>query len=287
MGVRILALLALMAGATYAAEVQTARGPMDVAEAPKKVVVFDLAALDTLQALGVEVAGIPRPLYLPYLQAGDAAPVGTLFEPDMEALAALQPDLIIAGGRSAKVVPDLARLAPTVDMTISDALTDGQARLHDYGVLFGKEEVAAALQTTLQGKLETVRDAARGRALIVMTNGPKVSVFGKAGRFGWLYDLGFEQADPGLAEANHGEAVSFEYLHRMDPDVMIVLDRLAAIGQEGASAQETLDNPLVHGTKAWKSGQMIYLSAGPLYVATGGVQSLGITLDEMLAALSR
>lgn len=62
--------------------------------------VYDLAAFDSLTALGVTPQGLVRPVYLPYLEEAAAGTevIGSLFEPDCEALFALNPDLIIAGG---------------------------------------------------------------------------------------------------------------------------------------------------------------------------------------------
>ncbi|MFN3209329.1 MAG: ABC transporter substrate-binding protein [Roseovarius sp.] len=134
--------LCLAAGPAGAQDVtvETYRGPVTVAETPETVAVYDMAALDTLEALGVAVAGTISNVYLDYLEdaAEGAARIGTLFEPDMEAVYALQPDLIIAGGRSYEKVPDLARIAPTIDMTIQDdTFATGLKRLEAYGAIFG------------------------------------------------------------------------------------------------------------------------------------------------------
>ncbi|MFC6589049.1 hypothetical protein ACFQDZ_19060 [Sulfitobacter pacificus] len=81
-------------------EIETYRGPVDIPQDIGKIAVFDLSAFDTLTALNVEVDGLVSPVYLPYLEqaAVGTTPVGSLFEPDYEAVFALQPDLIIAGG---------------------------------------------------------------------------------------------------------------------------------------------------------------------------------------------
>jgi len=228
---------------------------------------------------------------MPHLEAAaeGTAPIGSLFEPDFEAVFALDPDLIIAGGRSSSQVDELARIAPTVDMTLSeDTVASGLARLRSYGTLFDKTDEADALASTFEAKLAQVRAAAadHGNALIVMTNGPKVSAYGKGGRFGWLHDaIGLPEAVDSVEQSNHGEAISFEFIREADPDILLVIDRLAAIGQDGDSARQTLDNALVHETTAWKTGRVIYLSPGPLYIAGGGIQSMNITLDEILAGL--
>jgi iron complex transport system substrate-binding protein len=83
----------------------------------------------------------------------------------------------------------------------------------------------------------------------------------------------------------HGDAISFEFIAEVDPDWLIVVDRGAATGAEGPSAAETLNNPLVAGTKAAKAGQVVMLNAADLYIAGGGYQALMENLAELLAAL--
>ena len=270
--------------------VETIRGPVEVQTNPETIAVFDLAALDSLDALGLTTDGVVTPLYLDYLAdaAEGAEIVGTLFEPDYEAIAALAPDLIIAGGRSYEAVPQLAKLAPTIDMTIwEDPVNQALARLDAYGAIFGKEAEAAELRAGFETKLEAARAAAadEGKALIVMTNGPKVSAYGAAGRFGWLHsELGLPEVMENVEQATHGEAISFEFIKEANPDVLIVVDRLAAIGQDGESAQATLDNALVHDTNAWKTGKVIYIDSAALYIAGGGIQSMNRILDQFLDA---
>ncbi|MDE1082329.1 iron ABC transporter substrate-binding protein, partial [Klebsiella pneumoniae] len=54
---------------------------------------------------------------------------------------------------------------------------------------------------------------------------------------------------------------------------LFVLDRGAAIGQEGESAKDVLNNPLIAETNAWKKGQVVYLIPEN-YLAAGGAQQL-------------
>ncbi|WP_299927053.1 siderophore ABC transporter substrate-binding protein [uncultured Pelagimonas sp.] len=272
--------------------IETYAGMADVPLSPEKIAVFDVAALDTLAALNVSPDGVVGPIFVTYLddaKAG-ASPIGSLFEPDFEAVAALAPDLIIAGGRSSKVAPDLAKIAPTVDMTIwEDTVGQGLARLDAYGKIFGREAEAQALADAFNAKLDATKAsvADQGTALIVMTNGPKVSAYGSGGRFGWLHTaLNLPEAVSEVEKTTHGEAISFEFIRDANPDILIVVDRLAAIGREGERAAATLDNELVHQTKAWENGRVIYLDSGPLYIAGGGIQSMTQTLDQISAALA-
>ncbi|WP_068118940.1 siderophore ABC transporter substrate-binding protein [Pseudoruegeria marinistellae] len=289
---------ALVAGAVFvtashAAEltIDTAKGPESVPATPARIAVFDIAAIDTLSALGVPIVGIPQPYYVAYLDdvAKSATPIGTLFEPDFEALANLEPDLIVAGGRSSSQVDALARIAPTVDMTIwgDDHISQALSRLDAYGKLMDLEEKAAELKADFEQKLATARAAieGKGNALIILTNGPKISAYGAGSRFGWIHnELALPEAKEGVDAQTHGEAISFEFIAEVNPDWLIVIDRGAAIGAEGESAAETLDNELVRETQAWKNGHVVFVDAGRIYVAGGGIQAVSGTLDELIAA---
>lgn len=286
-GMSLFAAPAAMAGEI---RIQTAQGEVATAQNPSSVAALDVAAIDTLTALGVTLVGVPDKLFVDYLGNLGAATVGTLFEPNMETLANLAPDLIIAGGRSAAKVQALSKIAPTIDMTVGeDTIADARKAIATYGELFSKQDKAAELTVALDAQLAAAKTAAagKGKALILMTNGPKVSAYGRGSRFGWLHTaLDLPEAFANLTPEVHGDAVSFEFIAEVNPDWLIVVDRSVAIG-EASSAQTTLDNPLVAGTTAAKKGQIVYLSAAPLYIAGGGYTSLSTTLAEMTAAFSK
>lgn len=101
--------------------VEHARGTATVPDAPQRVVVLEPLELDTAVALGVtpvgaavasNTAGIPA-----YLGVDGVEPVGTVPEPDIEAIAALEPDLILGTeSRHSKLYEQLDSIAPTVFM---------------------------------------------------------------------------------------------------------------------------------------------------------------------------
>ncbi|MCD0421835.1 siderophore ABC transporter substrate-binding protein [Rubrivivax sp. JA1024] len=292
--IRMIAMLAAFAlpapASAETIEIQTAQGMVRVQAKPSRVAVFDMAALDTLDLLGVKAAGVPDRVFLPELKSAAAGGevVGTLFEPNLEALSALDPDLIILGGRSSPKAKFTSRIAPTIDMTIDgqELVRDAEARLQAYGRLFGREQTAEQEKQKFNAAIVAARDAAKGkgRALIVMTNGPKISAFGLGSRFGWIHStLQIEPAVTTMAPSIHGEAVSFEFVRKADPDWLIVVDRAMAIGAGDNRARATLDNELVRDTKAWKSGRVIYLPSADLYIAGGGIQAM----TRVLAALTR
>lgn len=274
--------------------IPTARGEVTLQSSPKKIAVFDTGSLDTLQALGVKVDATPDAVKaLSYLEPtfAQSQKVGTLFEPNLEALNALQPDLIIVGTRSAKKFDDVKALAPTIDLTDNgDKLIEsGLTRIDSFGKLFDKEADAAKLKGELETLFNQTKAAVKGKGngLIVLVNGGKISAFGSGYRLSWIHnDLGMPMADETIKSAGHGQPISFEFIQKLNPDWLFVLDRIAAVGEEGQSAKEVLDNDLVRQTKAWKNGQVVYLSSAS-YLAPGGVEQIKQDLTTIKTAFEK
>lgn len=285
-----------VATSVQASDVQltTPSGVVSVPQHPERVLSFDISVLDTLTALDVSVVGLVDPIYIPALESlndGTKPNIGTLFEPNFEQVFALKPDLIITGPRTMQQVDALAKIAPTVDMSpfSDDIETVVKTQTTELGALFGKQDKAAELIDQLHTSLEELRGltAGAGKGLIVMTNGPKISVFGPGSRFGWVHEtFGVEPLFEEVEAQTHGEAISFEFLHDANPDWMIIFDRTRATQSDGPIANETLDNELVAQTTAMQKGQVIYVHPADFYIATNGVRSLQDTVDQFIAAYS-
>ena len=264
-------------------KVQTAHGEAVVPQNPERVAVYDLGAVDTLSKLGVKIGASVDSQNLAYLDVPlkDAVKAGTLFEPNYEALNAYNPQLIVIGSRMAKdkVSDELAKLAPTIDMTAqTDNMKESaKARIDAYGRIFGKQAEADALKAEIDKTFADAKAAAqgKGKGLVILVNAGKLSAFGPDSRLGgWIHrDIGVPAADEAIKEGSHGQPVSFEYIKEKNPDWLFVLDRSAAIGEEGQAAREVLNNPLVAQSTAWKKGQVVYLPP-ETYLAAGGAQEL-------------
>ena len=289
--------IAIMSGPAVAQEirVQHAQGETVLPRRPATVFTFDLAALDTLDALRVDVAGVPGSNIPDYLgrYRGDAyLKIGSLFEPDFEAIAAAGPDLIIVAGRSSPKYAELSRIAPTIDLTVApEAYLEGaKANAALLGRIFGKEAEAAdriaGLDASIAAVGETVQET--DDVLVIMTSGGKVTAYGPGSRFGWIYDrLGMHPAAKEVTAATHGEAISFEYLLDTNPEWLFVIDRDSAIGNAGASAAGTLDNELVAATKAARNGRIVYVDTVRWYLVGPGIAAIKTVVDEIGAALQK
>lgn len=275
--------------------VKHAQGETTLPDTPKKVLVFDMASLDTLDALGVEVTGVPggsKPETLKKYEGDQYLKIGTLFEPDYEAVNAAEPDLIIVGGRSAPKYAELSKIAPTIDMTVApDHFLDHmRANVETLAKIFGKEELAKEKLAKLDESIATLKEktANAGRVLTILTTGGRISAHGRGGRFTILYDdFGMTPAAEGLDVGTHGQSISNEFILENNPDWLLVVDRDAAIGQQGEAAQQVLDNDLVRQTNAWKNGHVVYLNPGNWYIIGAGLNAVQSDVDELLAAFSK
>ena len=101
--------------------VEHAMGSTEIPERPERVVVLDTGELDSVVALDVTPVGAVTTDvatgFLSYLQepAEGVAEVGTIGEPNLEAIAAARPDLILSNEvRHEALYDELAQIAPTV-----------------------------------------------------------------------------------------------------------------------------------------------------------------------------
>ncbi|WP_069817305.1 ABC transporter substrate-binding protein [Streptomyces sp. TP-A0874] len=109
-------------GAKAQRTVKTAMGDVRVSEAPRRVVVLDTAELDSAITLGVKPVGATNAGtssgFLSYLDEDEVSGVknvGTIGSPNLEAINALKPDLILSSKvRDEKNYKNLSQIAPTV-----------------------------------------------------------------------------------------------------------------------------------------------------------------------------
>ncbi|GMA21343.1 ABC transporter substrate-binding protein [Arsenicicoccus piscis] len=256
---------------------------------PKTVVATDWSVIRTLTDLGVEVDAVPKAssaLPADLASYEKATQVGTLFEPDYEAIAAMNPDLVIVGSRSGtpEVVKELEKFAPAViDMSVrskkpADTFTLTSERVTQLGSIFGKEQRAKDLMDSVASDVATVKKSASGSgktAMVVQVSDGTVSAYGPGSRFGTVYqDFGYKPTGAPLDDkGGHGEEISQEFFVQHNPGVLFVLDRAKVVGQKQAPALDVLNNGLVGTTDAAKSKKIVEIDGFSWYVATSAPSS--------------
>lgn len=141
--------------------IEHSRGELEVPADPQRVVVLEPVALDTTVALGVtpvgttvlsEDTGVPEYILA---EAGEIASVGTVVEPNLEAIAAAEPDLIIGTeSRLADLYDEFAAIAPTVFLANhADPWKDNVAIIAE---ALGREDTAVDLLDDYQARCDEI-----------------------------------------------------------------------------------------------------------------------------------
>lgn len=140
-----------------------ARGVTQVPADPQRVVVLEPVQLDTVVALGLrpvgtavlsEAAGVPA-----YLgeEAATIETVGTIVEPSLERIAALDPDLVLGTEtRHSELYDELSAIAPTVFMPSQADPWPDNVRL--VGRALGAEPEAQALLDRYQARCAEIAE---------------------------------------------------------------------------------------------------------------------------------
>jgi iron complex transport system substrate-binding protein len=121
----------------------------------------------------------------------------------------------------------------------------------------------------------------------VLTSGGELSAYGAGSRFGIIHDvLGVPTAADVSLEGSHGQAVSFEYIKEVNPDILYVINRDSAVGSQAAAANPVLDNELVRSTNAARNNKIIDLDPMGWYVVGYGLNNVKAMVDAVAESVA-
>lgn len=265
------------------------------AYANERIASFDLGSLDTLAELDAQdqVVGLPKqslPTYLSEYKDSTYADLGGLRSPDFDAISQSDPTLILYTGRQGEWEAELADIAilRNVGLQGEDYLAAFDANVRQLGREVGAEERAEQALEALHTHIETQRDAI-DRATRVLT------VTHNDGNLGLnthpvIHDvLGIEMLEmPDSVESiTRGNRVftplTLDAIGEIHPDVLLVVDRSAAIGETPADT-DTLQLALTDAGAL--NTRMVILTPELWYLSGGGLQSLALQVEEVATALS-
>ncbi|WP_229398050.1 ABC transporter substrate-binding protein [Micromonospora okii] len=260
-------------------EITHAMGTTKVPADPKRIVVLDTDKIDTALSLGVTPVGAATageakgwPTYFGAEKLAGIKEVGVLTEPDVEAINALKPDLILGSKfRQEKFYDELAAIAPTV-FTEKVGITWKENLLLD-GKALGKEQQARDLLATYEKRARDfgakLGDAAQRKISIVRFMPGLIRVYGPDSFSGIVVgDTGLgrpERQQLAGKEDKRMDAVSPERVNEVDGDVIFV----TAYGEKAAAEQAN-----VTGGTLWKG--LSAVKAGKTYVVSDEVWMTGI-----------
>ncbi|NAZ85366.1 ABC transporter substrate-binding protein [Kineococcus indalonis] len=249
------------ASGAFPVTVEHKLGSTEVAAAPERVVTVGYNEQDFVLALGVTPVGTRktlsydsarRPWAQDLLPEGGIPEVGEA-ELNLEAIAALQPDLIIGAYSYMEqdLYDQLSAIAPTIadaPGATPEAAATWQEELRVVGRALGRGEQAAALTEQVETDFQDAVDAHPGFAgktvTVALIIGGQYYLLGAADPRGKFFqDLGFE------GNPTEGE-LSAEQTSVMDTDVLVVL---------GADAQTFAANGAAAALAVVTEGRTVYM----------------------------
>lgn len=267
------------------------QGETTIPAAPERVVVLDTGELDTVAALGIEPVGAVRaPVesgFLEYLsdETRKTALVGTISEPDLEAIAGLRPDLILSSTlRHEDIYDELSAIAPTVFSEAVGVVWKDNLLLH--AAALGREEQAQHLLDEYEA-----RAAALGASLAADGALPTVSMVRFLPGSTRLYQkasfIGTVLEDVGLPRPESQDVddfaleVSPEQVELMDGDVIFH----TTYGPDDESTQpEIVGSDLWQSLSAVRSGD-VHEVADDHWMLGIGIRAATLVLDDLEAVL--
>ncbi|WP_437921099.1 siderophore ABC transporter substrate-binding protein [Sphingobacterium sp. LRF_L2] len=272
-------------------EIKHKLGLTKVPSQPTRIVVLDIGALETLHELGVTPTGVPKKFMPDYLADVKADPkvsdVGSVIEPDFEAISALAPQLILISTRQERFYQELSEIAPTVFIGtdtknyIPSFIENAQllAKIVDKESLIQQKLDSLQLQiAAAQNKFKTDPK----KALFLIYNNGRFSAFGKGSRFGFIHDvLHIKPVMELKDESVHGQRISNELIAEANPDYLFIVDRNAAVLSKKADRSE-IENTLVKQTAAYKNQQIFYLNPDVWFISGGGLTSVKMMINDIV-----
>ncbi len=259
-------------------------GEVEVPVNPQSVVSLDNRTFETLADWGVQLAAAPKDV-MPddsvYVSDESVVNIGNHREPNLEALASVNPDVVIVGQRFASYYEEIKALVPdatVVDFSFDvseDAENQGEALVNGLkdsttalGLIFDKNEEAVALNAQFDEAVESVKASYNGTDTVmsVIVSGGEIGysapgsgrVYGPMyGIFGWVSSLEVENA----TSDHQGDDISVEAIAQSNPDWIFVLDRDAAVSssEESTPAQDVIENaPALQNVTAIVEGNVVY-----------------------------
>ncbi len=268
-------------------EVKDVHGTVTVPVNPQRVISLDNRTYETLSDWGVVLVAAPKgvmPADSPYVADESVQDIGNHREPNLEILAAADPELVIVGQRFASFYEEIKALVPNaavIDLNFDvsmeadapgenlvNGLKDSTTAL---GQIFDKNQEAEELIAAFDQAVADAKTAYNGTdtvmSVVVSAGNIGFSAPGSGRVWGPMYEIfGWVPAlDINDGTSDHqGDDVSVEAIAQSNPDWIFVLDRDAAVSSttDAVPAQDIIENsPALQNITAVTEKHIIYAPA--------------------------
>jgi iron complex transport system substrate-binding protein len=270
--------------------VEHAMGTTTLEKAPEKVVILTNEGTEALLSMGVTPVGAVQswtgdPWY-EHISADmkDVQVVGTESEVNIEAIVALQPDLIIGNKmRQEKIYNQLNEIAPTV---FAETLRGNwKENFELYAKALNKEEEGKKVIADYDKRIEDIKgnlgDNLSQEVSIVRFMAGDVRIYHKDSFSGVILD------QIGLARPESQNVADFaeknatkERIPAMDGDVMFYFTYETGDGEASQLEKEWIEDPLFKNLKVAQEGK-VYKVDDTIWNTAGGVIAANLLLDDI------
>ncbi|WP_379146246.1 ABC transporter substrate-binding protein [Paenibacillus sp. sgz500992] len=280
------------AAAAFPVTIQHMKGEYTLTGKPKVIAALDVKFVDQLIAIGEHpagsvVAGGKDAKFPEYLsdQLGEVKVLGTRDEPNLEAIVALNPDLILMTDFQEQVYDSVSKIAPTI---VLDFYEDWRDTLATIGTITGKQAEAEVVRQAYEDKIVGLREKLSAKlgdetVALIRPRPEGIRVHGPEHRTGSILyeDLGLN-------------VPAFVQEIKDDTSVEISMERVADIGADHyfllSDELFAKEAEALAGSPVWKSLDAVknnraYNVNSTLWIAYYGPIALNIIVDQASEAL--
>ncbi len=267
--------------------VDTNYGPVNVEGTPQRVVALGENALDAALSLGMQPVGALAsrggtdvPDYLKE-KAGAITLVGTVREPNLEAVLALQPDLILASTELPQAQYDrLSLIAPTV-VPKGGTFQDWRKVVSVYGHALGKGDESKQRIAEIDARVASMRERLSGnpQVSVIRWNPQGPFIMSSQLFVGQLLDaIGFKPNELSTQTRKpHTDILSLENLSKADADWIF----LATLNADGRKAlEEAKQQPAFNRLSAVQNDHVVTVD-GQVWSSSSGYMAAQRVLDDV------
>lgn len=249
-------------GATFPVTITAGNGPVTIAARPAAIISLSPTATETLYAIGAgdQVKAVDDQSNFPAESASKKSKLSG-FEPNIEAIAAEKPDLVVISDDSKGIAAALAKLSiPTLVQVPAASLDDVYAQIEQLGAATGNTGNAVALVASMQTDID-------GAVAALPKTDTPVTMFHEIDKTGYtatsstfigaLYKLvGFTNVADAVGDTTGYPQMSTEAVVAANPEVIFLSDVLY-----GESAATVTARAGWGAIDAVKSGKIIELDS--------------------------
>ncbi|GMK47276.1 iron siderophore-binding protein [Paenibacillus glycanilyticus] len=271
--------------------VKHAMGETEIKGTPKRVVVLTNEGTEAVLALGVKPVGAVKsftgnPWYNHIAADMEGVEVvGEEGQPNLELIAGLQPDLIIANKmRHEEIYEQLKAIAPTVEAeTLRGAWKDN---FKLYAEALGKTEEGNKLLADFDARIEDFKaqagDKLKETVSFVRFMGGKTRVYHTDTFSGVIAaQIGLARNEMTLnSKETFADEITKERLPEADADRIFYFTYDTGDGKGSAQEQEWTNDPIWKGLSAVKAGHA-YRVDDAIWNTAGGIKAANLMLDQL------